>query len=272
MFYAVQRAIRPIIALLQNVLSLVKSFFSGFGQPVPAILLDFRALTRHFGHLSIFQHTRKFCMPKLLMIALLLVSFSILFAAEADPVQNYLRAPGLESFQAVLSHLNSQINAPESSFRARLYLSYICDKEAGRVLDGLVAEADSLAPGERFSLANYLLGKEDYESAVMLYNAINRDLPDWSCPWRHKGEALYRMGDYQASASSLFEAIATNADHYDAYIWMAKAQKELGLYQEALANLDKAKTLSPEEEESPDEEITQQEIDKLYEELQSLLR
>lgn len=208
------------------------------------------------------------------IIMLFLLGLVTLWADEnaADPVKAYLESPDISGFQAAVAQLSTQLGNENSDFRARLYLHHLCDLEARRMLDGLIADADSLAPGERFSLANYLLGKEEYQAAVKLYDAINEDLPNWSCPWRHKGEALYKLEDYQRAMTALEQAIATNQNHYDAYIWMARAQKELGLYPEALANLDKARKLNPGEEGHEDEEIPAEDIDKLYKELQELLR
>jgi tetratricopeptide (TPR) repeat protein len=48
---------------------------------------------------------------------------------------------------------------------------------------------------------------------------------------------------------------------------MAISLNELGRYTEALKNLETALTLSPEEEESDDEAISQERIDALYKEL-----
>ena len=208
------------------------------------------------------------------IIMLFLLGLVTLWADEnaADPVKAYLESPDISGFQAAVAQLSTQLGNEDSDFRARLYLHHLCDLEATRMLDDLIADADSLAPGERFSLANYLLGKEEYQAAVKLYDAINEDLPNWSCPWRHKGEALYKLEDYQRAMTALEQAIATNQNHYDAYIWMARAQKELGLYPDALANLDRARKLNPGEEGHEDEEIPAEDIDKLYKELQELLR
>lgn len=213
-------------------------------------------------------------MKNLLILIVMMMMMGALLSAEApaDPVKQYLNAPDYTSFRAAVEHLNAQMKPEGDNFRTRLYLHYICDLEATRILDDLMENSASLAPGERFSLANFLLGKEDYKTAVKLYDAINTDLPNWSCPWRHKGEALYKMGDFQSAMSALEQAIATKLDHYDAYIWMAKTQKELGLHKEALANLEKAMTLDPDEEGHDDEEISEEDIQKLFKELRALLQ
>ena len=212
-------------------------------------------------------------MRQFFIISILLAGCVLLSANSAtDPVQAYLDAPDSASFQKAVSHLTTQLGAEGSNFRTRLYLHYLCDLEAERTMKALLADAADLAPGERFSLANYLLGKEEYQKAVSLYEGINKDYPTWSCPWRHKGEALYKMKDFAAAQTALTQAIATNENHYDAYIWMAKVQKELGLYREALTNLEKAMKLDPNAEESDDEAISEDDIHKLHQELKARLQ
>lgn len=206
------------------------------------------------------------------IVILVIVCGSLAASDTTDPVKNYLANPSLEGFQLAVKHLENGIAQDPLKLQPRLYLHYLCDLEAERTMEALLADAANLAPGERFSLANYLLGNEEYQKAVSLYDAINKDYPTWSCPWRHKGEALYKMKDFQAASEALSQAIATNENHYDAYIWMAKAQKELGLYREALTNLEKAMTLDPNAEESDEEAISEDEIHTLHQELKARLQ
>ncbi len=139
--------------------------------------------------------------------------------------------------------------------------------DADSIMKERIANADTLSAGERFQLANELLQKDDYANAITLYDTLNRDYPDWSCPWRHKGEAWFNLKNYEAAVTSLEQAIATNSEHYDAYVWMAFSLNELGRYTEALKNLEAALALSPETEESADETLSQKKIDALYKEL-----
>ncbi|MDY0151519.1 MAG: tetratricopeptide repeat protein [Candidatus Cloacimonas sp.] len=127
---------------------------------------------------------------------------------------------------------------------------------------------ETLTTSERFAKANSLLANEEYKMAIVMYDSLNKDFPQWSCPWRHKGEAYYKLKDYPAATKALEEAIATNENHYDAYVWLAYALNEQKLYKEALQNLELAMKLTPEEEESKDEEISKEHIDKFYKELQ----
>lgn len=131
---------------------------------------------------------------------------------------------------------------------------------------------ETLSTGERFAKANDLLAKEEYKMAIEMYEGLNKDFPAWSCPWRHKGEAYYKLKNYPAATKALEEAIATNENHYDAYIWLAYSLSEQKMYKEALQNLEIAMKLSPEEEESKDEEISQEHLEKFYNELKQKLQ
>ncbi|PKN72953.1 MAG: hypothetical protein CVU50_05345 [Candidatus Cloacimonetes bacterium HGW-Cloacimonetes-3] len=203
------------------------------------------------------------------MITILLICLAAFAFAEAEssPMNTYLSKPTSSSFSLAVTSLSDAISKGEKPNMSKLSLAYIAELEADRLMKELIANADSMAAGERFTLANMLLGKDDYMNAIPLYDALNRDYPNWSCPWRHKGEAYFNQKNYEAAVISLQQAIATNTEHYDAYVWMAISLNELGRYTEALKNLETALTLSPEEEESDDEAISQERIDALYKEL-----
>jgi tetratricopeptide (TPR) repeat protein len=102
---------------------------------------------------------------------------------------------------------------------------------------------------------------------IKIYDELNAESPGWSCPWRHKGQAFYNLKRYKEAASALTQAIETNREHYDAYIWMARTQYMLKKYQAALTNLEIALTLSPSAEESPGETISEDSIKAFYREL-----
>ncbi|MBW6514930.1 MAG: hypothetical protein K0B87_09300 [Candidatus Syntrophosphaera sp.] len=206
-------------------------------------------------------------MKHLILIPLLLCLSGVLLAAD-DPISAYLQEPSPAAFKLAAGHAAEAIQKNEAANRNKLYLAYIADLEASRLLDELVQTADSLAAGERFMLANILLGKEDFARAIEIYDSINRDLPNWSCPWRHKGEASFRLQDYEAAVLALEQAIATNTSHYDAYLWMALALKELGRYSAALSNLDSAMQLPLEAQTCEDEGLSQEDVQRLYQELQ----
>jgi len=133
------------------------------------------------------------------------------------------------------------------------------------------ADMDNLKPGERFALANLYLERDKYDDAISIYNLLNEATPKWSCPWRHKGEALYKSGNYDAAKKSLEMAIETNKEHYDAYLWYAKTLYELKDYKNALRALETAFDLTEELEDSEyDQVIPEEEINQLYQELLKL--
>lgn len=207
-------------------------------------------------------------MKHMILLSLLICLAGFLCAESADdPVTAYLNDPGPATFKLAVDAATEAMQANESPLRNTLNLAYISDHEAQRLIDELLASADSLAAGERFFLANILLGRDDFTRAITLYDGLNQDYPNWSCPWRHKGEASFRLGDHEAAVRALEQAIATNTNHYDAYIWMAFALNEMGQFAEALENLELAKKLPLDAQVCEDEELSQESIQQLYQEL-----
>lgn len=204
-----------------------------------------------------------------MIIALCLTALSLSASANGS-LDDYLENPSPSSFEEAVSYLNANAATPENAVLSQIQMLYILNLESERLIDGLLAEADSLQAGQRFNLANVLLGMEKLDQAVALYDAINRDYPNWSCPWRHKGEAYYKMGEYEEAVAALTQAIATNVNHADAYIWMAYALNELGQYAQALENLEHGLSLSPED--SEDSAIPDQQIQALLQELRQRLQ
>ncbi|HOH46255.1 MAG TPA: tetratricopeptide repeat protein [Candidatus Cloacimonadota bacterium] len=208
----------------------------------------------------------------ILMICLFLTALA-LCAEATSPLDDYIDAPDAASFEEAISYLNETAAVPAQEVLSRIQKLYVLNLETERVIDGLLAEADSLPAGQRFSLGNVLMGMEKLDQAVALYDAINRDYPNWSCPWRHKGEAYYKMGEYEEAVAALTQAIATNRDHVDAYIWMAYALNELGQYAQALENLEHALSLDPDDGgEHEDEAIPDEQVQALLQELRQRLQ
>lgn len=212
-------------------------------------------------------------MRKLILSCILIIlTLSVLIASES-PVRAYLSKPSLESYATAVEYLNSLDQEKPEAMQAKLNLAYIANHEARRLMDMAVQNIDKLSPGERFSLANMYLGMDKYPEAIKIYDGINEANPKWSCPWRHKGEAHYKAGDYAASARALESSIETNREHYDAYVWYAKALYKLSRYAEAKKALDTAMELDPEEEDSHfDEELPEDEIEQLYQDILKQLK
>jgi tetratricopeptide (TPR) repeat protein len=193
-----------------------------------------------------------------------------LCSAQTGAIEAYQNTPNLETFRAAVNDLGATLAKDPGNYSNKLLMMELLNDQLGLLKDDLAGIADTLAAGERFGLANTLLGMGEYSAAIKVYNSLNRDYPKWSCPWRHKGQALFLINDFSAAEKSLEEAINTNSQHWDAYIWLAKVQKELGKYAEALANLDAASQIGQQEEGSEDPVFSSEEIRELYNELKTL--
>ena len=205
------------------------------------------------------------------LLFLLLLLLSTLILAQENPISSYLKEPGIQNYKLAVDFLAEMDAKSTNTMQAKINLAYISNAESKRLMSIAIENLDKLSLGACFALANLYLGMEKYPEAIKIYNKINTESPKWSCPWRHKGEALYRSGDFAGAALSLEESIKTNENHYDAYLWYAKALYELKKYPEALAAMEKAFTLNPEEEESHfDEELPDDEIQTLYNKLKVL--
>ena len=209
-------------------------------------------------------------MKKFTFIILGLLGFAFYYAQES-PVTLYLQNQNLETYQQAVNYLIQIDKEGKSGMQAKLNLAYISNLESLRLMELAKADMDNLQPGERFALANLYLERDKYDDAISIYNLLNEATPKWSCPWRHKGEALYKSGNYDAAKKSLEMAIETNKEHYDAYLWYAKTLYELKDYKNALRALETAFDLTEELEDSEyDQVIPEEEINQLYQELLKL--
>ena len=209
-------------------------------------------------------------MKKLSLITLGLLVF-IFCLAQESPVTLYLQNQTLETYQQAVNYLLQLDKEENSGMQAKLNLAYISNLEALRLMELAKADIDNLKPGERFALANLYLEMDKYADAISIYNLLNEATPKWSCPWRHKGEALFKSGKYDAAKKSLEMAIETNKEHYDAYLWYAKTLYELKDYKNALSALETAFDLTEELEDSEyDQVIAEEDINQLYQELLKL--
>lgn len=194
------------------------------------------------------------------------------FAKETDPVGKYLEKPEVQSFRNAVNALADSLKTSSDLYSAKANLAYIANAETNRLIDELRADEKDLSAGQRFMVANMLLGMDRNAEANELYAGLNKDYPNWSCPWRHRGEANYKMKDYKAAETALIQAIKTKEEHYDAYVWMAMTLREMGRYEEALSNMDIARKIAPEAAESEHEDISAQDFDNLYRELKAKVK
>jgi len=202
----------------------------------------------------------------ILCVMLICATFTILHAqdSEANPFQDYYADPNISSFENAFKHYSAQLAEDEESDSARLMLSYLYLIELERMLEQFETRVDSLAPKYQFQYANLLLELRKYDEAIEIYEMLNADYPDWSCSWRHKGEAYFKSDELVQAEIALQKAIETRVEHYDAYVMLAEVQDAMGKNAEALATLETGFTYKGEDIEDPDEEVSDLDVQFLY--------
>ncbi len=205
-------------------------------------------------------------MKHIALVMLILTAFCLL-QAQDSPLNSYLENPNSATFEAAYNFVGEQLASDSTAISYRLLQAQLAAMEASRLIDEVTPQAPALDASGKFQFANLLLSLNRFDDAIGYYNELNRDFPAWSCPWRHKGTALYNLKQYKDAEKSLQQAVQTNAEHYDAYIWLAKTQYQLKKYKPALKNLETALTLNPEAEESMDEAVSEESIRALHDEL-----
>ena len=202
-------------------------------------------------------------MKKLCLLVVVMQLLMILWG-ETNPVADYFNNPTTANYISAAQYCQKSLEKDPSQNNTKVLMANIAIMEASRLTEEVSLILDSLDTGGLFQYANLLLAQKDYAEAIKIYQKLNTDFPDWSCPWRHKGEALYRQENFKAAAIAFQQAITTNKEHYDAYLWLARAQYQLKKYKDALRNLETALALNPEAEESPDEVISADSIIALH--------
>lgn len=190
-----------------------------------------------------------------------------LLVAETSPVTSYFANPNSTAYLAAVQSCQADLQQDPEKVSVKILMANLAVMEAKRLANEVAEVSDKLDIGGSFQYANLLLAQKEYELAIAIYQKINTDSPDWSCPWRHKGEAYFRMGDYKSALVAFQQAVQTNKEHYDAYLWLAKTQYVLKKYKPALKNLETAFTLNPEAEQNTDEVISEKTIKELHEAL-----
>jgi tetratricopeptide (TPR) repeat protein len=205
-------------------------------------------------------------MKHVLLILTIIFSLTLLFA-ETDATTEYFSNPTPQTFSAAWTFCTDALAQDSTQVSLKIFMAYLANAEATRLTNEILPLADSLDTMGKFQFANLLLSQNKYVAAIEIYDVLNADAPGWSCPWRHKGQSLYSLGRYKEAEVALTQAIETNREHYDAYVWMAKTQYQLKKYKAALGNIETAMTLSPSAEESPGEAITEASVNALHQQL-----
>ncbi len=213
-------------------------------------------------------------MKKIILISAVLFT-ALLFAgehnnSEYEDFNNYQNEQTFENFEKAINFYNSKLEKDENDHSAYLMLSYLNFMELENNLAKLENDLDSLDNRTKFSYANLLLSIGKFDESIKIYDKLNADTPNWSCPWRHKGEAYFKSNKLIEAESALLKSIETRKEHYDAYIMLADVQKEMGKYQEALETLKTGISYKGKDIEDPEEEVAYLEEDFLHLELLKL--
>lgn len=183
-------------------------------------------------------------------IYVIMILFAIALWAEnhnhqgTDVYQTYINDPSWENLQTAL--LNYRQAMDEDSSASVMY-AYLCVNELETALEKLDAAKDTLSPRDTFSYANLLLHIGRFEESIALYDTLNEKTPKWSCPWRHKGEALMKLNRLEEAEKATEMAIETRPDHFDAYIQLATIRKKMNKAEEALTALEKGLSYTDDE-------------------------
>lgn len=204
-------------------------------------------------------------MKKLSILTILFV-IALSLCAEFDerkPLMNYYENQSFDTFLKAVSYygIKSDINQDPNT---KAYLMSILYNELNNTMEYMIANSDSLTPGSAFQTANILLAMGEYDKAVVLYNKLNEKSPKWSCPWRHKGEALLKMNELDKAVIALKNAIETRKEHYDAYLMLAEVYYKQKNYKEAYTTMQDAFKYKGSDAENEEEVYSNKSVDFLY--------
>ncbi len=204
-------------------------------------------------------------MKKYAIIVIMILSLISLFAEmdERKPIMNYYQDQNFSNFIKAISYygVKSEISG---SLSDNAYMMNVLYAELSKSINKMVENADSLAPGEAFQTANILLEMGKYDQAVMLYEKINSKTPNWSCPWRHKGQAYLKLNDYPNSEKALLKAIETRTEHYDAYLMLSEVYLKQDRFKDAYNTMQNAFKYKGKDTEGEEEVYTQKKVDLMY--------
>ncbi len=194
-------------------------------------------------------------MKKVFCLLIVLMATRLVFGASQDLLTSYFEDASFENLKAVLEDANSSKDLASSNYNL-LMVHY---SEMNKTLAKLEEIADDLQAAQRFQLANIYLTIGRLEESLPHYNYLNDKFANWSCPWRHKGEVYYKLGNWVKAEEAFTKAIETREEHYDAYMWLARAQLKLKKNKEALKTFETAMFYKGKDIEDPEEEFSSHE-------------
>jgi tetratricopeptide (TPR) repeat protein len=194
-------------------------------------------------------------MKKVLCLLICLLALGTIYGEGKDLLNSYFNDSSLENIKAILEDAHQSKDLNESN----LNLLLVHYNEMNKAINELEKNSDSLLPAQRFQLANTYLSLGKSEQAIAHYDFLNKSFANWSCPWRHKGEAYYNLEDWENAETALTMAIETRIEHYDAYLWLARVQLKLNNNKEALKTFETAMHYKGKDIEDPEEEFSSEE-------------
>ncbi|RLC52626.1 MAG: hypothetical protein DRH79_04660 [Candidatus Cloacimonadota bacterium] len=181
-------------------------------------------------------------MKRILVVVMIGCFTSLLLAqhggGDFEKLMKYQQEPSFDNLDIALEYYQKLIGTEDTEM-AQIALANLHMMAMNNVIDEMKNDLDSLSLGSKFQLANLLLENHRFNESIEIYEVINSTSPKWSCPWRHKGEALYELNMFEEAEMATLKAIETREDHYDAYIQLAEIQMRLGKYETALETLEK---------------------------------
>ena len=206
-------------------------------------------------------------MKKLFTLALVLCLMAPALVAAQEkppsPFQIYSKDQTPENFINAYNTYNAQLK-DTMNFGTVAMLGWLSYYELDRNLEMLKANTDKLTDMNKFQYGNILLELGRYDEAIPLYAQINEHNPKWSCPWRHKGTALWKKGQLDEAVKSLEMAIETRKTHYDAYVVLAQVYNDKKEYKKAVATIETGLSYYGKDSEDPDKEMNTLEVQFFY--------
>lgn len=207
-------------------------------------------------------------MRKILLILSLCVLSTGLFATinSRELFLEYYSYQSMENFLKAYHHftISAEMDTTKAPDISYFYLMNIHNMEANRHLKHLVDNVDSYGAGLKFQIANTLLEKGKFDEAIEIYKKAIADNPNWSCAWRHKGEAYFMKKDYPHAEIALKKSIETRTTHYDAYLMLADVYFQQKKNKLALETMEKAFEFRGLDEEDEEEVYSIEAVQFLY--------
>lgn len=165
------------------------------------------------------------------IILIVILLPTVLFAHTDNKVfLEYYHEQSLNNFLKAVTFYGTQSEISNDATSQAYYLNTVYI-EMQNSLNRVLEHIDSLSVIDKFQTANILLDLGHFEHAITIYDMLLEIMPGWTCALRHKGEAYLKIKDYENAEKLIIKAIASDPDHYDAYLMLADAYLQQRKYQ-----------------------------------------